>query len=800
MNKFTLLCLSFLFTAAVLCSCDALSSPSDTQSAQASPEPTITLAAAAPEPAQAPEEELSMLFYKDDSLTVTKTGNKYTYTFNEKYQSGSFELSSARNYTDVQVILKDGRHYFVAADDNGCCAIGYFESGINRIRSSDFDTYYLEFNGRRFYFDQIIKLTAVTDSDGKIIGVYYNKFKTIELKNGTAVLNYYAPIVKGEEGEIENLHLCDPETLEPLIFENDSNYWVYNTYLVNDGLMYLEQFSYQTILRIFDGEDITDYQYYRVIYKDKDYFLIEIDYHNLRLYDREMNLLCDWGYVDNSKNLKFSRDGDRVTVALDNYDLTYPIGDVDIGDTFYETDKFKIIRDGSDWYLRDYNRNYLIPIDVQSEAEPFVGQNEFSDINHHYYFFWKDASKAAEVSIYESSVFFHFTPQLVNKYDWNGFEVCYLGDFGYIFDENGELVLFDVGIFEVKNNFLAAYMYGEWGDMYQTYYRSDMTPLTDRPFFKPCDSPTGYEGGVMGIVGNHFEIFDADGNLVKKSRDFDMAMLCTDGYTLALDGEKLKLFDMDENEVAVFEDYYTGLQFHPMLSGYYKKSETNEYPAGYYFVFADASVMDENHYYLDVEFYYDPETKESGTVKYFGSFDYAKPVLYLYPEEMTEVTVQFEHPERLTTVYPAYNDGWTVTASPDGNLFDGRRNYYALYWEENSDFIPDFRTGFIVENNYDEFLEEKLDEIGLSEREANEFIMYWLPILEKNGKSIVHFELTESRENNNKLLISPAPDSLLRVAIHIKKADGSERVIEQQLEHFERTGFTAVEWGGRVYD
>ena len=277
-------------------------------------------------------------------------------------------------------------------------------------------------------------------------------------------------------------------------------------------------------------------------------------------------------------------------------------------------------------------------------------------------------------------------------------------------------------------------------------------------------------------------------------------MLCTDGYTLALDGEKLKLFDMDENEVAVFEDYYTGLQFHPMLSGYYKKSETSEYPAGYYFGFADASVMDENHYYLDVEFYYDPETKESGTVKYFGSFDYAKPVLYLYPEETTEVTVQFEHPERLTTVYPAYSDGWTVTASPDGNLFDGRRNYYALYWEESSDYIPDFRTGFIVEDNYDEFLEEKLDEIGLSEREANEFIMYWLPILEKNGKSIVHFELTESRENNNRLLISPAPDSLLRVAIHIKKADGSERVIEQQLEHFERTGFTAVEWGGRVYN
>ena len=77
--------------------------------------------------------------------------------------------------------------------------------------------------------------------------------------------------------------------------------------------------------------------------------------------------------------------------------------------------------------------------------------------------------------------------------------------------------------------------------------------------------------------------------------------------------------------------------------------------------------------------------------------------------------------------------------------------------------------------------------------------MYWLPILEKNGKNLVYFELTESREKYNKLVIDPKPDSLLRVAIHVKKVNKKTNIKEQKLSTFERKGFTAVEWGGVVH-
>ena len=71
--------------------------------------------------------------------------------------------------------------------------------------------------------------------------------------------------------------------------------------------------------------------------------------------------------------------------------------------------------------------------------------------------------------------------------------------------------------------------------------------------------------------------------------------------------------------------------------------------------------------------------------------------------------------------------------------------------------------------------------------------------LEKNENNLVYFELTGERESFNKLEIAPKPDSLLRVAIHVKKINGKQTIKEQKLESFERNGFVAVEWGGIAY-
>ena len=76
----------------------------------------------------------------------------------------------------------------------------------------------------------------------------------------------------------------------------------------------------------------------------------------------------------------------------------------------------------------------------------------------------------------------------------------------------------------------------------------------------------------------------------------------------------------------------------------------------------------------------------------------AKPVIYLYPEEETEVTVTLELDGTFTSTYPDYGEGWTVNAAPDGTLTDPDtgRTYYCLFWEGVTDAEYDFSTGFCV--------------------------------------------------------------------------------------------------------
>lgn len=179
----------------------------------------------------------------------------------------------------------------------------------------------------------------------------------------------------------------------------------------------------------------------------------------------------------------------------------------------------------------------------------------------------------------------------------------------------------------------------------------------------------------------------------------------------------------------------------------------------------------------------------------------AKPVIYLYPENETEINVMFAKPELLTTTYPKFNSSWKVNVKPNGDMYDENgRYYYALYYEANGSKLNHFEEGFYVEkDDAIDFLEEKLSILGLNERESNEFIMYWLPVLEQNEKSLVYFETTESLQKKNKLIINPKPDSLLRINIHIKKVNKKVSIKEQELPRFERKGFSAVEWGGIKY-
>ena len=166
-----------------------------------------------------------------------------------------------------------------------------------------------------------------------------------------------------------------------------------------------------------------------------------------------------------------------------------------------------------------------------------------------------------------------------------------------------------------------------------------------------------------------------------------------------------------------------------------------------------------------------------------------KPMIYLYPEKEEIVTVTLGNPSYLTNTYPSYEDNWMVMAYPDGTLknISTGREYYGLYWEGSHHTAYVHDTGFIVKGeNALSFLEEKLSILGLTDREANEFIVYWLP------------KLQESEEINSymPLTITPTPDSIIRIQMDYLPLTQPIPIKEQQLVPAKREGFQVVEWGG----
>ena len=314
-----------------------------------------------------------------------------------------------------------------------------------------------------------------------------------------------------------------------------------------------------------------------------------------------------------------------------------------------------------------------------------------------------------------------------------------------------------------------------------------------------------YNGYIYLYNNNVIEKYNNKGELISKSKEYNNVKIINSNYVIYIKNDYLVLENIDDptetKEIVEWNDNYF---VDDLVTRYYSKEYLNELnekdkKEGFYVVIYYGSKNSKGNYGMEYCYNKGEELVEYPIKQEMGGR--AKPVLYLYPEKETNVTVKFEKPNLLTTTYPKYKSSWNVTVKPNGDMRDSDgKYYYALYWDEKRYNEVDFHEGFYVEGkDAISFLEEKLAIIGLNKKERNEFIMYWLPIMEANKKNLVYFELTEERELGNKLIITPKPDSLLRVSIHIKKVNKKVSIKEQKLPTFTRVGFTAVEWGGMTY-
>ena len=210
-----------------------------------------------------------------------------------------------------------------------------------------------------------------------------------------------------------------------------------------------------------------------------------------------------------------------------------------------------------------------------------------------------------------------------------------------------------------------------------------------------------------------------------------------------------------------------------------------------------------------------------------------KPVVYLYPEVATDISVRFgesvESKMQLDVQVPNYannnNKGWLVNAKPNGQLTDlqpkltncsdylnGKKgqeyavtscqnnDYPYIYWAGNTpNQYPKINSGFVeAKDNLEQELRNKLVIVGLNQKETNDMLEYWLPQILNKNKPFYRFSLLQNNELDKlfPMTINPKPQSSIRVFLDWDALDTNVSVPTQQLISYPRIGYTMVEWGG----
>lgn len=176
-----------------------------------------------------------------------------------------------------------------------------------------------------------------------------------------------------------------------------------------------------------------------------------------------------------------------------------------------------------------------------------------------------------------------------------------------------------------------------------------------------------------------------------------------------------------------------------------------------------------------------------------------KPVIYLYPEQTTNVSVKVEPVGGMTYSDPKYNDGWNVVADTVSNIRDiiTGKTYPYLFWEGRGGIYAQPKSGFVISRDeVHNFLNEKLSKYGLNSKEIADFEEFWEPRMKASPYYFVTFLGNSSMDVLAPLTINPAPDTVIRVLMDFSPLEKPVQVKGYEINTPVRKGFTVVEWGG----
>ncbi len=179
-----------------------------------------------------------------------------------------------------------------------------------------------------------------------------------------------------------------------------------------------------------------------------------------------------------------------------------------------------------------------------------------------------------------------------------------------------------------------------------------------------------------------------------------------------------------------------------------------------------------------------------------------KPNIYIYNADGKLISVQFAEPGLLTKAIPDYSGGWSVIASGDDSILvteDGCEYGFLFYESMTEKNMFDTLEGFkISADNRVAKWHGILSEYGFNEREIDDFIEFWDVKLEKVDY-IMYPQFNDKVDAAMPIIIDPEPENIIRMWFAFATDKGQENK-EPEIVSFTHDGYTAVEWGGMIFD
>ncbi len=184
----------------------------------------------------------------------------------------------------------------------------------------------------------------------------------------------------------------------------------------------------------------------------------------------------------------------------------------------------------------------------------------------------------------------------------------------------------------------------------------------------------------------------------------------------------------------------------------------------------------------------------------------AKPVVYLYPPQTTNMSVSVVAPGSVVVSDPQYpENGWKdVLAHPDGTILYNNKKYSELFYETSlTKKVPEPVKGIVMTSaDIESILRKTTTQFGLNNQEQKEFLNYWVPRLQSLHSPYIFFSILDpkTKESLDKLVISPEPETRIELIAYFKPLQTPILVPPLSLpdQAPARIGFTEVEWGGTI--